>query len=480
MRTWSTLLGALPPPLIYAVAIGLEKAVSLITIPLLATYVPPGVFGRYDVAVSLIEFISIVVAFGLVETLVRYASTAESEAARARHAAEMLGNALLMALVLGSLFQLATPWLAVQLHIEQHTTALHFAVAAATVIVLIDMPIIWLRLHDRCYLFLLVQVARAFAMAFFMWIALANGFGADGVLVSNALVTLAVALVLVIVQTRETGIRFAPSSIEKLWRYGLPILGAGLAMFTLGNLSRWFLPGEVSDAEIAYFGVAMRLASVLPFALSPLVLWWEPRRIAMLSTPQDLAMSARVWGLSFAVLALGALLVVHAGPLFVHLAMPASYARATVYIPFVVVAIGLHQVCQLSNVGCYAKSSGRSVLLIDTTGALVALLGYLFLVPAYGVPGAITGMIAGHVVRLALYLAAGAKIAPIPYPFLPAVAIAGIGVLSILLAPDVARVELRALWAMVSLLACAALALYLGLVEIPLAWRRRAARALGR
>ena len=65
---------AIPPAVAYVACAFVEKAFSFITIPLMAIYVPPSEYGRYDLAISLVEFFGIVFAFGLGDTLIRFTS----------------------------------------------------------------------------------------------------------------------------------------------------------------------------------------------------------------------------------------------------------------------------------------------------------------------------------------------------------------------------------------------------------------------
>ncbi|MFM2422107.1 MAG: hypothetical protein RL291_637, partial [Pseudomonadota bacterium] len=63
----------MPPVAFYAVSVVLDKGFSLLTIPLVAAYLAPSEFGRLEVALSLIEFVGLIMALGLADTLVRFA-----------------------------------------------------------------------------------------------------------------------------------------------------------------------------------------------------------------------------------------------------------------------------------------------------------------------------------------------------------------------------------------------------------------------
>ena len=55
MKHFTKLAGRLPPAVAYIVSVLLDKGFSVLTIPLVATYLPPNRYGQLDVAVSVIE-----------------------------------------------------------------------------------------------------------------------------------------------------------------------------------------------------------------------------------------------------------------------------------------------------------------------------------------------------------------------------------------------------------------------------------------
>jgi O-antigen/teichoic acid export membrane protein len=478
------LLAKVPPPVAYIVSVAFDKGFSIITIPLVAAYLVPRDYGRLDVAVSLIEFTGIVMGFGMGETLIRFASTAGDDDARRRAGAELIGAALIVAVTLGAAIQIAAPAMAQWLAISVDLSALRLGLVAATVSALIEMPLVWLRLEGRAGRFLAFSVLRSLLQVLLLWLVLRAGWGADGILIANGVSVILLAAVLGAMQIHATGIALSVTALRRVGNYGVPIVGAMLAMFALGSLNRWFLSGRVPDAEIAFFGLAFKLALAAPLLLQPFALWWNARRIAALSSPNGLEESAWAWGLGYSVLTISALGVALVGPVFIEIALPKSYAGASIYLPFVVAICFLNELNTLCNAGAYARATGLAVLATNVAGALAAVAGYALLTPVYGVPGAIAAMIAGHVVRLSLFLWLGRELAPIRYPVLPAAIVLAVCVGAIWLAPASTAIAARLAWTSLAVVVVAALQVALGLLRIPLAFLpaslRRPADAVGR
>ena len=457
----------LRPGIAYTASVVFDKGFSIITIPLVASFLAPTDYGQLDIVVSVIEFSGLVLALGVADTLIRFASAVDTVAERQRCAAQLLGTALVLALVLGGLLQLAAPWIAAALNIQVGLPALRIGLAGATVTALIETPLIWLRLNQRSDLYLGFVLTRACGQVALMWCVLAAGWGSDGLLLANGGAMLLFATCLVGWQLSSTGIALSRQAVVRIGTYGLPLVGAGLAMFALGSGNRWFMAGRITDAEIAFLALAFKLALAAPLLLQPFALWWNPQRLAALTAPGGLEKSATAWGWGVSMLILSALAVTLGGPVLIHLALPPAYAGAVVYLPFAVLVCALNELNSLCNVGAYAKANGLYVFAANAAGAATAIVGYWLLVAPFGVPGVLAAMIAGHLVRLTMFTVIGRTIAPIRYPVLPGLAAAAGAVAAIWFAPATTDVLARVLWSAVAIPAVVSGMLALRLIGIP-------------
>ena len=455
------------PPVAYVASVAVDKGFSVIAIPLLASYLAPASYGRLDVAVSLIESIGLVMSFGMADTLVRFAGGDSSSLERRRCMAELLACALLMTLTIGTAIQLAAPWLAATFNISISVQALRWGLLGATLSALIELPLMWLRLRNRAGLFLLTIGARSVIQISTMWLVLPAGLGAEGIIVANGATMLFLAAVLAIWQFAETGIAWSYVALRRIAHYGLPLVLASLAMFALGSCNRLFLSGQVPDQEIAFLGLATKLALAAPLLFQPFNLWWIAKRFKVLAQPNGLEESAKAWALGYSMLIMSALGVCLAGPVFIEMAFPPSYAEASAYLPFVVAICVMNELNTLCNTGTYARDNGLGVLAANGAGALLAIAGYMLLIPLYGVPGVLAAMLAGHSLRLTIFLKSGRELAPIPYPFAAAIAVSIFAVAAVVVAPPASDIVARALWSVPAVIFTGAAMIGLRLAPVP-------------
>lgn len=467
-RFWNrSPLSRLPSPVIYVISVGLEKCFALITVPLMAIYLSPGEYGQFDVAVTLIEFVSIVAGVGMSEQLIRFASTAKDEEGAKRCARELLGAAIILSIVFCLIVQAFAAPMIEALDIAMHIDVMRAILIAACITTVLDLPLMWIRLQDNAVEFMVLVVGRTAVQALGLFIALSSGFGAEGAMVSNAIVLICFSILLVAIQIRKTGVSVNWARFREIARYGAPIVGAALAMFALGSANRLFLPEYVSDEEIGWFGLASRLAIATWLVLYPFELWWAPKRIAALSTPEGLERSRVIWGFGVALLIFSCMGMALAGPVFVTVILPDAYAGALDYLPLVIVAQSLHILVFLTSVGSYARETGYRVLMIDCAGAALAIVGFWLLIPLYGVWGAIGSIILGQTLRLGLYIVDGAKLAPIQYPWARTGLAAAVAIALVAFAPGAETPWLRVAWSAMAALLFVSLAVRLGLTPLP-------------
>lgn len=457
----------------YGMAVVVEKAGSLIVVPMLAAFLTPAQFGRYDVVVSFLELFVLIAAAGLAPQLIRFAQTAASPSEERRCAAEILGVGVIVATIWSMLAVVFAEQIIDTFGLSVSVLAFQIVFVAGALDIFMAVPFVWFRFKDRAVLFLIIAIARVASMAIGFSTTVILGYGVDGLLIVGGCIGLTFSTICALIQYSETGLIISRRRIVQTLRYGVPLVGAAIATYLMLSASRVFANGHVPDEEIGYLGLALRLALAVFILLYPIEMWWAPKRIAVLNEPDGLERSAQIWGLQTAMLVYGAVGVSLATPLFVLVLLPSAYAEIVYLVPIACIAFGLHQLSSFSNVGSLRRETGYQVLAIDGAGAVVTVLGYLILIPIYGVYGALFAMIAGHATRFVAYLAAGARTTPIKYPFRPAALAIALGVLAVLAAPGIDAPAAHILWSAFVAVAAPIAFVAIGLAPRPVAFETR-------
>jgi O-antigen/teichoic acid export membrane protein len=448
-----------------AATVALTRGLSIVTIPIVSRYLTPSDYGQLELISTTLEVAGLVLSFGMADTLFRFCADTD-ERGRRSAAAGLLGAALIGSLVIGILLQLGVFAVLNALPAIGSGTTLRIGLFAATLTGLIELPLAWMRFRGHLGQFFCFMSLRSVAQAVMMILTLRAGFGVGGIIAGNACVDVVIVTALVTRQFFETGVRLDGALIRRTLKYGAPLVGGSLAMFVLGACDRWFLAAYVAVAEIAFYGMAAKLSLAVSLSLQPFSMFWYARRLAVFHQPAGLERSAKAVGLGFVVLTCGALAVAVTGSLFITLALPPSYARAAVFLPWLVAIAFLNEASSLVNVGSYLGHRTTGVMVINAAGAAIALTGYIVLVPHYGVAGAIAATLAGQSLRFILFALHGHKRAPIPYP-IPAIAwIVALALLAFAAAPPVSLVAVNVMWMIAALAIIAGLAIRFGMLAV--------------
>ena len=408
-------LNKIPAPAYYMASIVLTKGFSLLTIPLMTNFVSPADYGHLDVVVSFMEFLGLVFAMGLADTLFRFASNQKTETAQAKVAAEIIGTGITLAVMLGILVQFFVPLFLASLPIEFGEGAIRAGFLAATLSGLIALPLAWVRLKDRPFSFFIFTAMRGFLLAVTTTTVAWAGYDIETILYANAAVDILIASLILGSMIRDTGISFRLEAFKRSLNYGLPLVGGSLAMFALGALDRWFLVGTVSNISLAHYAVATKLALAAPLLMQPFSLWWFSQRYDILAQTNGREKTADIVSVGFIILLISAATISLLAPLFIHITMPEEYMKTVAYLPWLVLIAILNESTGLFNLGVYRKNHGYLVLTINSLAALVALIGYWVAIPTYGIIGAIGVTIVAQSTRLCLYVVLGQREITIPY-----------------------------------------------------------------
>ena len=416
---------------VYGLSILMLKGFSLLTIPLYASYLNPAEFGRLDIAVSLIEFTGLCAALGLADTLYRFAASGDSDQRRLAQA-EIFGSGLLGASIIMVIAQLLASSIHASFNMTIGVWPLRAGLFAAAITGLIEMPLAWMRLNDRAFVYLSFITIRTLAQIGISWFLLASNYGAASILYASLAVNIASTSVFATLASRAGGIRLTKTGTRNMANYGLPLVGGGLAMYALGTFDRLFLAQAVTAQDIGHYAIAAKLGLATALFIQPLALYWFPKRIAVLDEPDGVARNAAVWGIGFSILITGATFTTLIMPLFVRFGLPHAYAGALSYLPWLILASVMNELVSLSSAGAYKRQAGYEILGVNSVAATVALVGYVALIPYFGVAGAILATLSAHGVRLSIFILRSRAVAPVPLISLPSMAVAISGIVPVL------------------------------------------------
>ena len=405
----------------YGVGLLLMRGVSLLLLPLLTHALTPDEYGELELLLSVINLGSLLLGFGLVEALYRFAGVvAQSE--RRAVVARAMGLAWLIALAALPLCWLAAPLVQGWLPLATPLSHLRWVLVALPFEAVIAIPLAWLRMRDQARLFFLATVGKTLLQTAMTLGGLALGWGVGGVLASGTLSCLLLALWLTRWQWRDSGIAWPGAMCWRLLGYGGPVLVSGLAGFALSGVDRFWLADVAGSSELAQYAVASKLALAVGILLQPFGLWWYPRRFQLLGEANGREDNARISVLGATMGFLIAGLVGVSAPWLITWLTPPSYHGASQWIPPLVLAMAVRNVSDLLNLGCFFGERSHSQMAINLGTSLAGLLLFTLLIPAYGVAGVVWSLLLVYGGRAVAFYLVSQRLLWLPYRLSPLLA----------------------------------------------------------
>lgn len=395
--------GILTQTLLYALSVALMRGVSLLMLPVVATYLSPEDFGRMEILSSIAIVGSVLVGLGLEDTLFRFAGQSEDEKARRKIAATIFTLTLIVAGIFSLLsFPLAS-YLSVILPGGDSTYALQLLLFMLALEGAISVPLGWLRMRDRAITFCLLSISRVIIQASFTYYFLSLGKGVDGVFEAGLIAVAFQGFLLGFIQLKETGLAFDAILLRKSLLYSVPLVGSGVLAFGLNGFDRWVIAEYLTMVDVAIYGVAAKFAIAVTILMQPFGMWWTPRRFGELNRPDG---EYRVQKFSTLGIMMTIYLILVLGftvPWLIQFIMPAGYHGAYFYLLGLLVAVGLREITEFVNIGCFKGDSTRVQLLINILSTAIGCMLMISLTRYFDVWGLVLSLVIAYLLRFYLF-----------------------------------------------------------------------------
>lgn len=402
---------------LYGLSIFLMKGISLIMLPVYTHYLAPADYGRLEVLVVFSNVASIILGFGLVEALYRFVGLADGLAQKQRNAAECLCIAALIAVISYGIFHFFAKELVTLLPGKVSEDELYLLGIALSVGGLINIPLAWLRITERAAMFFAISMLKVLLQVSLTFYWLMHGWGITSILASGAVSAIIVAIILCVIQLKETGLGCSSEHIKRIIYYAGPIFVGGVATFTLSGMDRWLLAEYFGAKEIAAYAIAIKFALVPTLLIQPFTLWWFPKRFSMLKEQDGKALNAHfaIIGAIISVLICGTLGLL--GPWLIHWLTPSEYHGAIGILPWLLLCTLLKMLSDLLNLGCFIEENSQLQMHINLAACAIGGLLLVALIPYFSIAGALAALIVANSIRTALFYYFSQKKVYLPYKF---------------------------------------------------------------
>lgn len=410
--------------LVYAAGVVLNRAVSLIMLPIYTRYLTPADYGVLQLVEMSLDLIAIVFGSHLGAGIFRLYQKTDVP----RERASVVSTAFMVVTVAyaaaGATTYIAADWVsAIVFRSPDRGDLVRLASMTLAVQGLVLVPLSYLQLVKRPAAYvatnsvkLLIQLSLNIALVVFA------RMGPRGVLLGNLVANVVIATVLSIMLLRAVGARVSGDIARSLLRFGLPFIPTQLASFVVTNGDRFFLQRRSGEASVGIYALAYQFGMLLArLGYAPFAAAWEPIRFEVAKRPDRDQIYARTFVyLSLFLCTMGVGISLFAGDFLRLVAAPAFHAAANL-VPLVTLAYVFYGWGGFLNLGILMRERTELVTAATWGGAAVALAGYAALIPPFGRLGAAVATVAAYGVRTGAIYVLAQRTWPVRYDWSPVV-----------------------------------------------------------
>ena len=409
--------------LVYGVGVLLGKVVAFILLPVYTRYLTPGDYGVLQLVVMTTEIVSIGAGTWLARGIFHFYHKADTEEERRA----VISTALLILMgsfALGAMVMFfAAPALAELVFGTNgdHVLTLRLSGFALGVEGLFTVPVAYLRVGNRSVKFVTVQAVKLVLQVILNIVFIIPlGMGVNGVILSLLIATTLVGSWLTASLIRQNGISFSSGTARDLIRFGFPLFGVQIASFLLTFADGYFLSKAGDTAQVGIYRLAYQFG-MLPITLAyvPFALMWDPARFAIARRPDRDQVYERVFiFLNVMIATMGVVVALFTTDFLRIVAAPAFHGASKI-VPVLLIAYVIGSWSSYMNLGILIKERTGWMTVASWTAALVALVGYLVLIPRYLAWGAAITTVVSFMVRNVIVYVIAQRLWPIAYRWAP-------------------------------------------------------------
>jgi O-antigen/teichoic acid export membrane protein len=417
-----------PPPrkgigrqaLIYGFGEILNRAVSFVMLPLYTSYLSPADYGVVSLVDMTFSLVAIVAGARLTAGIFRFYHKADTKEERN----VVISTALL--LILGTYLVVSSLGFAFAANLSQlifnstdHADVLQLAAVSFLLQGAMAVPFAYLTAAEEPNLLVAVNAAKLVMQATLNYVFLAHlHLGVRSVFTSGVIANAIFFALLGWYQIRATGFGFSRDVAKQLIRFWWPLVFTQVALFVLTYGDRYFLQRAGGETAVGLYALAYNFGFLLvAIGFSPFSRVWDSVRFRLakeMDADRDKPFSRAFVDVNILMFGFGTAIMLFIRPFLALMSAPAFHSAADI-VPVILVAYILQCWAMMQDVGVMVRERTGWNTLANVLGAIVALAGYILLIPRYLGYGAAWATLVSFAVRWIVLYIASQRLWPIKY-----------------------------------------------------------------
>jgi O-antigen/teichoic acid export membrane protein len=421
---------------VYGAGQFLSRLLSFLLLPLYTRKLTPADYGTLQLVMVIFEVVALVAGGRIATGVFRlyYREMEESKRRSLLSTAFILVNASYVVLGIVVL-AFAGVFSRLALGTESYAYLVRLAAGAFMFQGALILPLVYYKLRESPWRYVAATVGLQGIQALLniLFVGFWN-MGVRGVFLSSLLAFAAFGTVAGFALLRQVGHDYSRPAADELLRFGLPLVATSAAVLLMTTGGRYALGQFGTLTDVGLFALATTFGTVLiNLGNSPFMQVWEAARFRVALRPDRDALYAR----AFVLLNVSLFLVATAIAIFVHdyLAIAASpaYGPVALLVPLTLSAYLLQCWTMVLDTGVMLADKTSAIARSNWLAALVSLVGFVTLVPAWKTLGAAITLLLAFAVRFLTVYRSAQALTPIRYEWGPVGRMTAISVMAVAL-----------------------------------------------
>jgi len=409
----------------YTAASILSKLIAVALLPLYTRHLSKGDYGAAELLFAAVVTASIVVRFGLIESVLRFYYRDDEDPDRI--VATTFGG-LFWGATIGALVLLPFAKPIAELVLDLHnphelavgTELTRIAIGGLWVLTMFEFMLTLYRLDERARAYFITTITNVFAtIALTVVLVVGFGDGARGLLLGSYLSGAVFVLGMILEQRRRLSLLVDVPLLRRLLRFGVPTMPAEVSIYLLNLADRLIITrtigGRAGLAEAGVYSVGVKFAQAVNVLVRGFQLAWPPLAYSIRDDDEARKTYATVItlflaGCTWLVVGLWLLAIY-----LVRIFLAPNFFDAYEVIGLVAAGVTLYALYMVMVVilGRTGRTEYNLPAALAALAANVAL--NLILVPPLGIVGAALALVGSYLVVIALMYGFTQRLFPVPY-----------------------------------------------------------------
>ncbi len=268
-----------------------------------------------------------------------------------------------------------------------------------------EVPLSFIRAQQKSTLFTIISITQlVIGLSLNILFIVGFGWGIKGIILSGLTASLAAGLFLGIYSFRYSGFGFSVFRAKQMFRYGLPMIPAGIGYFLLNYADRFILQRFTDLTQVGLYALAYKFGMLVsPLVTEPFLSIYRPMMFEMAQRDRREAKELVAVVLTYLIfltmfMVLGISVLIKDGLVIIGDTEFHSAYKVVPLIGLAYILMGAYMVVQIGIL--IEKKTKYLAHIVLTTAALNLTMNY-FLIPLYGAWGAAIATVGSY---LALFL----------------------------------------------------------------------------